>query len=194
MLGRLGAFKMCHPANLTILNGSIELATPSILDQPKIIAKRWYYRTVNIDTMSSSISCKISGWKQLAVKDELVKMLDKANCLYWVTSLMALVYDFINNSLHCLDKSSNDTIHIPQLHIVASALAVPVDAKEHNGIYLLEEHINGSFVKYINNNSITPRPHLTSSEHAIAKFLCFVQHVQYHLSGGLVFISDFQGI
>ena len=194
MLGRPGAFKTCHPANLTILNGSIKLATLSILDQPKIVVKKWYYKTVNVNTRSSSISCKISGQKQLAIKDELVKMLDEANCLYWVTSLMALVYDFIDNSLHCLDKSSKDTIHIPQLHLVASALAVPVDAKEHNGIYLLEGHINGSFVKYINNNSITPRPHLTPSEHAIAKFLCFVQYVQYHLSGGLVFILDFQGI
>ncbi|EGO20062.1 hypothetical protein SERLADRAFT_374115 [Serpula lacrymans var. lacrymans S7.9] len=166
MLGPARSFKTCHPALLEQMEGAEKSA------------------------ITSSPS---GGRKGLAVKDELVKMLNKANCLYWATSLMALVYSFVDNKLTQRPLVSPSPV-IPQLRVVHAALAIPQDTREsRNAVYLLEEKISGHFVKYINNNCATPRDHLAPPKLEIAMFLCFAQHTQYHFSQGLVFVSDFQG-
>jgi hypothetical protein len=78
---------------------------------------------------------------------------------------------------------------------VHAAVAIPDDTSDHAGAaaYLLEERIEGKFIKYINNNSAVPAHHLWGFEEKIGLFLCFAQHVQYHLTSEVVYLSDFQG-
>jgi len=81
---------------------------------------------------------------------------------------------------------------IPHVEFVPVALAV---ANDTNDVYLIEDPIEGEFVKYINNGSAQPCsfPYDPSSEH-IAEFLTFAQHVQFWRTGENAFVSDFQGI
>ncbi|KZT53343.1 kinase-like protein, partial [Calocera cornea HHB12733] len=62
--------------------------------------------------------------------------------------------------------------------------------------YLVEEMIEdvakGGFVKYLHNSSAIPRM-LSGEEGRISAFLSFSQHVQFVRTGGLAYISDYQG-
>ncbi|KAI0697703.1 hypothetical protein BC835DRAFT_1242716, partial [Cytidiella melzeri] len=82
--------------------------------------------------------------------------------------------------------------HVPQLQFVHYGLTTSTDITGPG--YLLEENINSLFIKYILNNSLKPMPNLEAAKLQISTFLCFAQHVQYHLSGGQVILSDFQGV
>ncbi|EGO20643.1 hypothetical protein SERLADRAFT_410960 [Serpula lacrymans var. lacrymans S7.9] len=144
--------------------------------------------------VSKTPSSPLGGHKRLAVQDKLVKMLDEANCLYWATSLMTLVYNFIDDKLIRRPLVYSPPI-IPRLRIVHAALAIPQDTREsRNTVYLLEERISGQFVKCISNNCATPCHSLAPAKLEITTFLCFAQHAQYHFSQGLVFVSDFQAL
>ncbi|KAG1811976.1 hypothetical protein EV424DRAFT_1341156 [Suillus variegatus] len=83
------------------------------------------------------------------------------------------------------------------VNVVMSNLtfAIPDDTSDHAGAatYLLEERIEGKFIKYINNNSAVPTYHLRGFEEKIGLFLCFAQHVQHRLTNEVVYLSDFQG-
>ncbi|KAI5999707.1 hypothetical protein EDD15DRAFT_2151225, partial [Pisolithus albus] len=63
-------------------------------------------------------------------------------------------------------------------------------------VYLLEEKIEGgsaTFTKYIHNMDCGPSLSAHEDGYDIAEFLAFTQHVQYSKTGGLVFISNYQG-
>ncbi|KAG1731412.1 hypothetical protein EDB19DRAFT_1601543, partial [Suillus lakei] len=78
--------------------------------------------------------------------------------------------------------------------LIYAAVAIPEDVLDRAGAaYLLEERIEGKFIKYINNNSAAPAHHLRGEEEKIGLFLCFAQHVQYQLTNEVVYLSDFQG-
>ena len=49
------------------------------------------------------------------------------------------------------------------------------------------------FVKYMNNFEATTILEQDDSEYELAKFLMFMQHVQYQITHGIAYISDFQG-
>ena len=58
---------------------------------------------------------------------------------------------------------------------------------------IIEDKIDGPFVKYIGNGSAAP-VQLTAKDCAyIADFLAFSQHVQYERTKKMAFVSDFQG-
>ncbi|KAI6000407.1 hypothetical protein F5J12DRAFT_724114, partial [Pisolithus orientalis] len=63
--------------------------------------------------------------------------------------------------------------------------------------YLVEELIHTSsddeFVKYIHNSNVAPCFLLDTKAEEIADFLAFTQHIQYIMTGGQVYISDYQG-
>ncbi|KIO09198.1 hypothetical protein M404DRAFT_22387 [Pisolithus tinctorius Marx 270] len=65
-----------------------------------------------------------------------------------------------------------------------------------SGVYLLEEKIEGGhavFKKFIHNMDCGPSLDEYEDGYDIAEFLAFTQHVQYTKTGGLTFISDYQG-
>ncbi|KAJ7592345.1 hypothetical protein C8J56DRAFT_781229, partial [Mycena floridula] len=58
---------------------------------------------------------------------------------------------------------------------------------------LIEEEIQGEFMKYVLNSRAVPIMCPRDQGYDIAAFLCFCQHVQYLKTGGLAYISDYQG-
>ena len=81
------------------------------------------------------------------------------------------------------------------MRFMRSALAIVHDTRD---TFLLEEVIDedtkGDFIKYIGNGSTKPLDHLEGEKLNRAKFLCFCQHLQYNMTKGFAFVSDFQGM
>ena len=122
---------------------------------------------------------------------QLTKLTAELNCLRWASALMGLVYNFIDDqSMTTLSESQS--FPIPKINFVKSALAI----SDHE-VFLLEEVINedveGPFIKYIGNGSVKPYDFLKSEEHRRGEFLSFCQHVQFLKTKGLAFVGDFQG-
>lgn len=188
MIGTAGSFKTCHPALLHVASPSTSTALtrtmqPSIFAATHCVAKRVFFR-----------KGEAKKRHRFSKEDELGKTLDEANCLYWATCLMSLVYIFVDEMLQTQTVKQAVAEEVPRLRLVHAAVAVPEDSSDRTGaVYLLEEKIDGKFFKYINNNSAAPARQLQGKEEKIGLFLCFSQHVQYHLTNELVYLSDFQG-
>ena len=123
---------------------------------------------------------------------QLTKLTAELNCLRWASALMGIVYNFIDE--HKVTNSLSPSFPIPEMVFVKSALAISETDQE---VFLLEEVINeeveGPFIKYIGNGSIKPYDFLKSEERHRGEFLSFCQHVQFLKTKGLAFVSDFQG-
>ena len=132
--------------------------------------------------------CKASGTR-LAYDNhtQVTKLSAEINCLRWAAALMGLVYDFINKYTKIHGEPS---FMIPEMRFVKSALAIVETTHE---TYMVEEIIDGAFMKYIGNGSVKPLDFLGETAAYRAKFLAFSQHVQYMKTKGLAFIGDFQG-
>ncbi len=191
-IGNAGSFKTTHPAHIKLSHNHSEDDTGTILNVPAIVAKCLFVA----QQTNPSDSTQTPRIKRVRMKatDELPQMLDEANCLHWGAALMTQVYNFVDNTLGRMSRASihKAGLHIPRLRFVLSALAVPCNFNA-DPVYLLEERISDSFTKYIINSRLEPMADLIGPARDIADFLCFAQHVQYHLSAGHVFISDFQG-
>ncbi|OBZ74265.1 hypothetical protein A0H81_05045 [Grifola frondosa] len=151
MIGSAGAFKTCHAAHLESAPLS-PVTTHSILSTSNIVAKRCFFRPPA--TSSTASSSRARPRQRFATRDELEKMLDEANCLYWGIALMNLLYEFTDDFLSRKRHAQEDLRDIPRLRFVRAGLAIPQDKS--GAVYLLEERIVGKFVKYIANSS--PRP------------------------------------
>ncbi|KAI6105969.1 hypothetical protein EDD16DRAFT_1633063 [Pisolithus croceorrhizus] len=128
-----------------------------------------------------------------------------ANTLYWAKALLTMTYDFIDSAIS--SAASVLPFKIPHLRFVEARLALahsqftkglvkPKFGGTVCSIYLLEEKIKGgsaTFTKYIHNMDCRPSLSVHEDGYDIAEFLAFTQHVQYSKTGGLVFISDYQG-
>jgi hypothetical protein len=140
------------------------------------------------------------------VADKLPKLFKEANVLYWASSLLQLTYDFI---YRCLTSSCPPPFPIPQVCFVKAGLALafvqgPAVASKPGSktcpiraCYLLEELIGGSdnaFLKFIHNMDANPLLDELDYSYDLAVFFSFTQHVQYVKTGGLAFISDYQGV
>ncbi|KAG1845715.1 hypothetical protein DFJ58DRAFT_664192, partial [Suillus subalutaceus] len=141
------------------------------------------------------------------VANELSKQYKEANVLYWANSLLDLTYAFINC---CVATSSNPPpFEIPRLHFIHARLALSflpgqmVIAKPGAkpcsmcAAFLLEELIPGgqdTFVNFIHNMDCDPLLDPGEDRYNTALFLAFTQHVQYEKTGGLVYISNYQGV
>ena len=136
--------------------------------------------------------CKASGIRLVYDNHtQIMKLSAEINCLRWAGALMGIVYDYIDNFTNLHGEPSFD---IPKMRFVKSALAV---ADTTHATYMVEEVIDeavdGAFVKYIGNGSVKPLDFLSGTAAYLAQFLSFSQHVQYVKTKGLAFIGDFQG-
>ena len=120
---------------------------------------------------------------------QITKLSMEINCLRWSSALMCLTYNFIDG--HIKNHGSAPFV-IPRMRFVRSALAIVHDTRD---TFLLEEVIDedteGDFIKYIGNGSAKPLDHLEGEKLNRAKFLCFCQHLQYNITKGFAFVSDF---
>ena len=85
---------------------------------------------------------------------------------------------------------------IPKLRFVEAAVVEVCGGKK---FFLVEEWIDTSkepFIKYINNARATSciSPRAPKEIQNTANFLCFAQHVQYQVTQGTLFTSDYQGM
>jgi len=144
--------------------------------------------------------------------EQAQKLYREANVLYWSKALLKMTYDFIDR---CVDKATKPPpFEIPRLRFVDPGLVLayaerptnsgPFSGKSNAGslssVYLAEEVIpsageegTDSFIKFIHNADAAPRELDDPAANEIAEFLSFTQHVQYTKTGGLVYLSDYQG-
>ncbi|KAG9308116.1 hypothetical protein JVU11DRAFT_12516 [Chiua virens] len=188
-----GGFKTAYTATLLLL-------TPretGIGSKPceNIIIKRPYIRRPG--------QYNNPPFRHFGVKEESEKLFREANVLYWAKSLLQVVEDFIANAL----AKAPDTppFHIPSIRFVDAGFAFRYSTGPARGsrapsvdcTYLCEEEIvdaKESFTKFIHNGNCVPLLKPDEIGYDIAQFLAFSQHVQYVETGGLAYISDYQGI
>ncbi|KAJ7589178.1 alpha-kinase family-domain-containing protein [Mycena floridula] len=129
------------------------------------------------------------------VKEELPKVVSEANLLYWAYPLHSMVYDFMEREKETTLKGAVPPFPLARrrLSFVQSGVAVAIEGTKLKMTYLVEEEIQGNFIKYLVNSSAKPLMDPSELGYDIACFLCFCQHVQYIKTGGLAYISDYQG-
>ena len=157
------------------------LGSPAISDSTLVCIKQCWY------------PCKVSG--ACLVYDnitQVTKLSAKINCLCWASALMGIVYDFVDKHISMHGKPS---FVIPRMCFMKSGLAI-VDSicDTYMVEEVIDEAIDGMFVKYIGNGSVKPYDFLDKAATYRAEFLTFSQHVQYLKTKGLAFIGDFQGM
>jgi hypothetical protein len=198
MLGA-GGFKTAHPGWLS-LTPLTKSGLGSIAGQP-VAVKRPFHK---VYLPPGSPLYKIG---RFALADEIPKLFKEANVLYWSNSLLELTYAFIDRSI--ASSTEPPPFNIPRIRFVDAGLALSysqrgskVPAKGGSkagsscGGYLVEEFIEGGpdeFVKFIHNMDSNPLLDYDDYRYELALFFAFTQHVQYIKTGGLAFISDYQG-
>jgi hypothetical protein len=136
--------------------------------------------------------CKASGARLVYDnRTQITKLSAEINCLRWAAALMGIVYDFIDKYTKIHGEPS---FIIPKMRYVKSALAI-VDMTHETYMVeeVIDEAVDGAFMKYIGNGSVKPLDLLSDAAAYRAEFLAFSQHVQYMKTKGLAFIGDFQG-
>ncbi|KAF9483234.1 hypothetical protein BDN70DRAFT_800181 [Pholiota conissans] len=135
---------------------------------------------------SSSIRC-------FNFADESRKVLTEGTLLGWADSLICFSYEFTNDFISAHPQKASAP-SIPCLQFVQGVIAYP-DPVLHRAAYLLEELIpdDFSFIKYIHNADAVLLQEEDEPGYELGVLLCFVQHVQFTITHGQVYLSDFQG-
>ncbi|KAG2368058.1 hypothetical protein BDR07DRAFT_1270710 [Suillus spraguei] len=187
----MGGFKTAHPGWLTLTPPPV--SGLGSVPRDEIVVKRPFHRVFS-QAGGSTEAFKIG---RFPVVDELPKLFREANVLYWASSLLQLTYDFID---HRRATYCPPPFPVPRVRFVQAGLALafvqgqapcPIRAA-----YLLKELIDGgddAFVKFIHNMDADPLLDELDYGYDLAVFFAFTQHVQYVKTGGLAFISDYQG-
>ncbi|KAJ7192034.1 hypothetical protein GGX14DRAFT_380515, partial [Mycena pura] len=135
--------------------------------------------------------------------DEFTKTVTEANLLFWGISLFQFTYSFIDNRI--LKAAQPPPFSIPCLRFVFGGVDVVHEVSQGATAgattticraYLVDEFMpggNSEFMKFVHNGNAVPWLDEDDPLYNLVQFLCFTQHVQYEKSGGLVFISDYQG-
>ncbi|KAF8505176.1 hypothetical protein JB92DRAFT_2737434, partial [Gautieria morchelliformis] len=193
-----GSFKTAHPGRLS-LDAPQTLVPPALgmIPYESIAVKRAYYKEMihgkdRVKRFSGAYEVDIMG--------------REGKALYWAMSLMDMVYCFVKRHVgkaavgKCwchLSDSCRLTLH-GQVHFVNAGLAIIRNTEGKAAKALLLEQLidasQGLFRKFVHNGSAKPLPDCGSQDYNLACFLCFAQHVQWTKTGGLAFISDFQGM
>ncbi|KAG1740962.1 hypothetical protein EDB19DRAFT_1974957 [Suillus lakei] len=197
MLGA-GGFKTAHPGWLT-LTPLVESGLGSIPGQ-NVAVKRPFHK---VFPSASSFMYKIGHFSSA---DEIAKLFKEANVLYWSRSLLQLTYAFIDRCIASSDEPP--PFSIPRVRFVDAGLAFSYSQRDSKPTrmgskpgstcagYLVEELIEGgsdTFLKFIHNMDSNPLLDEDDYRNKVASFFAFTQHVQYVKTGGLAFISDYQG-
>ncbi|KAI5983654.1 hypothetical protein EDD15DRAFT_2376184 [Pisolithus albus] len=202
----IGGFKTAQSGLLMLTPPSPSGLGSKVHDN--VVVKRPFLRPPTLNPSTSSAGPPPGGSRRIirfSLGDELPKLHCEANTLYWAKALLTMTYDFIDSAIS--SAASVPPFKIPRLRFVEAGLAMahsqftkglvkPKFGGTVCGVYLLEEKIEGgsaTFTKYIHNMDCRPSLSVHEDGYDIAEFLAFTQHVQYSKTGGLVFISDYQG-
>ena len=179
---RQGTFKKAWFGTITCAAQSILAATSG--EPVEICAKQSVY------SLPTEPTCRIThtGVTQASM------LVTEARCLVWARALLREVFAHLKSLID--HELGTPPFSIPWgLDFVEAGLSK--DSK--GSIYLVERKIEGRFVKYINNDSprlIRPRPDAPDGDaiYEKAEFLSCTQHVQFILTQGMVFVTDYQGM
>lgn len=185
-LGR-GSFKVC------LLGRLVLQPTPSsglgALGMEVVAIKRPYMRTPSDSTSS----------QRYPALDELKLVLKEATLVQWGAALLSVVYSYLDSNP--TDGFANPP-PTPQVRFVDAGVAKVIQPSAHAtqallGAYLVEEHIpvEQGFVRFIGNGSAVPCYNGVNAHGTLlAQFCAFCQHVQWVLTGGQAYCSDWQGM
>ena len=149
------------------------------------------------------------GLARLAYAEEEVAIFEECKLLVWANSRLKVAYEFMSDFMHRDgrndDPSKAPPFEILQFRFVAARMAIAQKPLNNTGpspttnraAYLLEEILPGKksdFVKYLHNASATSELVPDDPDYQHAEFLMFIQHVQYAITGGVAYVSDFQGM
>ena len=193
LLGK-GTFKTAHLASLKWVSDPPSFGLGAQTSEAIRVALKGPY-----DDSCSGVNLKCFNYA-----DESRKVLTEGTLLGWADSLLRFAYEFIN------DFIANQALvevpfEIPQLRFVKAAIAYSEKSLDnalgassstsHRAAYLLEELLptGDLFIKYIHNADAVPLQDHDEPGYDTAIFLCFIQHVQFILTHGQAYISDFQG-
>ncbi|KAG6848990.1 hypothetical protein H0H93_012195 [Arthromyces matolae] len=183
----IGTFKAAHLASLilfTLNDTGIGQRRQSVNEAILVVKKRVCQPRTR------------PGGKRLAygALDELFYLYIECNMLCWAKALLELANTFIASKLttHLPDKPD---FYVPNLRFVDGGIATVVGASGESGCsFLIEERLDHTlFQKYVHNGEAVPLTEPHEEGYEIAVYACFIQHVQYVLTGEMAFISDFQG-
>ncbi|CAK5282518.1 unnamed protein product [Mycena citricolor] len=143
---------------------------------------------------------------RLGCRDEYDDTMIEANVHLWSQALFMSAMSFVSHRVRSAVKQIPPSLVIPDLRFVDAAMGQVHKGVSGNAVanvtsltrtYLLEEliplEVAGEFKKFVHNSEAKPALQKDDPGYYIAEFLCFTQHYQYTKSGGLVFLSDYQG-
>ena len=143
------------------------------------------------------------GRARLAYAEEEVAIFEECKLLVWANSLLKVAYDFVSDFMHSHLSGAPPPFEILQFRFVAAGMAIAQKSIDNGpspstnrAAYLLEEVLPGEksdFVKYLHNASASSDLSPDDPDYPAALFLMFIQHVQYAITGGIAYVSDFQG-
>ena len=122
----------------------------------------------------------------------------EAHCLIFGHAFLNLVYGYVDKWCHEKGETRQTakiSTGIPNVRFIAAGMGIQQRGGDNPRVILVEEFINGSFTKYINNADAQVLPQRCSDTEAkvIGEFLAFSQHVQYWKTKKQVFVTDYQG-
>lgn len=196
-LGR-GAFKTVYPGYLT-LNHLRDEGLGQKRGE-RIAVKRMFYT----DGKNNRGKSKIKRYTGL---DDKTRVCREGTLHFTADALMDFAYAFIARENKV---KGPPPFEIPEIRFVEAGVILVHGALGTSGpstagpstirhAYLVEElieedHLDNFFIKYLHNASAKPVLQPNHPRWELSQFLCFVQHVQYEKTNGLVYISDFQGM
>ena len=144
------------------------------------------------------------GMGRLAYAEEEVAIFEECKLLVWANSLLKVAYDFLSDFMHVHAGEDPPPFEIIRFRFVAAGMAIAQKAMDNGpspttnrAAYVLEEILPGvesDFIKYLHNASAASDLTHDDPDYHLAEFLMFIQHVQYAITGGVAYVSDFQGM
>ncbi|GJE88518.1 hypothetical protein PsYK624_046010 [Phanerochaete sordida] len=181
-IGRPGSFKTAHLCTVRF-------------DNPSELPEAFQFFTGRA-LCAKQIHQRVDGSQKLfrlCNDQEMEEIWPEVQCLVWAHSGLDMANAWVAEQQQAhvdLDLTT------PSMRFVRAMVAI-CHGEARKRVYLLEEYIDpkveGRFVKYVHNSQQEPALVLNDDETQRAEFLCFTQHVQWMLSSGTFFLSDYQG-
>jgi hypothetical protein len=189
----VGSFKTTAPARLTFSGNLPPTGLGKLVKQMEnsdVALKRPYRNKKRVG----------GGRARMAFADEEKAVFEEGKLLVWANSLLKFAYDYINDYID--KQASPPPFEVLKFRFVEAAMAIahkPLDnttrtPTSSRAAYLLEEVLPGKFVKYLHNANASSELPPNDPNYHLAEFLMFIQHVQYVITGGVAYVSDFQGM
>ncbi|THG94063.1 hypothetical protein EW026_g7329 [Hermanssonia centrifuga] len=186
-LGKPGSFKTAHIGRITLHEDQAFPGFESLRNTfsgKDICVKQMFERegrTGNIFRLSDA--------------QELTAVWPEFECLQWGT----VIHDASLNTARRIFEKQSKPPHFPLMptRMVRGMLAICLGETRKRAV-LIEELIDptheGEFRKFVHNSEQTPLVSLRrGKESELGEQLCFLQHIQWIMSGENCFISDYQG-